>query len=273
MTGYYILCGVIILCLCIYVFPVVFAAITSLKSTDEFYRNIWALPEEILVSNYGKAFQVGRLGEYMINSVIISIASLACIQILALLAAYALSRLKIPHVEIFLVALLLMQVLPTESMIIPLYITVSKLHMLDIPYMSTILGYVGWSLPGTIIILKNFFDTVPMDLLEAARIDGSGEVNTMTRIILPLMKAPMMTCLIMNFTYVWGELMWAQVTTLLTDKGIPITVGLLNFKGQYGTNWPLLTAAIVIILVPLLVIFIALQKYFVAGLTAGSVKG
>ena len=76
MPGYYILCGVIILCLCIYVFPVVFAAITSLKSTDEFYRNIWALPEEILVSNYGKAFQVGRLGEYMINSVIISIASL-----------------------------------------------------------------------------------------------------------------------------------------------------------------------------------------------------
>lgn len=204
---------------------------------------------------------------------IISAASLVSIQVLALLAAYALSRLKIPHVEIFLMALLLMQVLPTESMIIPLYIIVSKLHLLNIPYISTILGYVGWSLPGTIIILKNFFDTVPSDLLEAARIDGSGELNTMGRIILPLMKGPMVTCLIMNFTYVWGELMWAQVTTLLTDKGVTITVGLLNFQGQYGTNWPLLTAAIVMILVPLIVIFVVLQKYFVAGLTAGGVKG
>lgn len=272
-AGYILLCLAVVLCLVVYIFPVAFAAITSLKSTDEFYASIWALPKEFLVSNYAKAFSVGKIGTYMMNSVIISAASLVSIQVLALLAAYALSRLKIPHVEIFLMALLLMQVLPTESMIIPLYIIVSKLHLLNIPYISTILGYVGWSLPGTIIILKNFFDTVPSDLLEAARIDGSGELNTMGRIILPLMKGPMVTCLIMNFTYVWGELMWAQVTTLLTDKGVTITVGLLNFQGQYGTNWPLLTAAIVMILVPLIVIFVVLQKYFVAGLTAGGVKG
>lgn len=271
--SYWILRIVIILCLCIYIFPVVFAVITSLKSTDEFYVSVWAFPQKFLINNYVEAFQVGRIGSYMINSVIISIASLISIQVFALLAAYALSRLKIPYVEIFLLMLLLMQVLPTESMLIPLYIIVSKLHFLDVPYLSTIVGYVGWSLPGTIIILKNFFDTIPMDLMEAARIDGSGEFHTMTKIVLPLMKGAMITCLIMNFTYVWGELMWAQVTTLLTDKGVTITVGLLNFQGQYGTNWPLLTSAIVIILVPLLTIYIALQKYFVAGLTAGGVKG
>lgn len=262
-----------ITCLVVYVFPIVFSMITSLKTTDEFYKSIWALPEQFLLSNYVDAFNVGKIGQYMLNSVMIGAISLIAIQALALLAAYALSRLKIPHVEIFLIVLLLVQVLPTESIIIPLYIIVSKLHFLDIPYISTILGYVGWSLPGTIIILKNFFDTIPVDLLEAARIDGSGEFHTMTGIILPLMKGPMITCLIMNFTFVWGELMWAQVTTLLTDKGVTITVGLLNFQGQYGTNWPLLTAAIVIILLPLLALFIALQKYFVAGLTTGGVKG
>lgn len=270
---YILLCVVIIACLVIYIFPIVFSVITSLKTPEEFYASIWALPESPMFSNYVEAFQVGKIGQYMINSIIISAISLISIQVLALLAAYALSRLKIPHVEGILLVLLLLQVLPTESMIIPLYIIVSKLHFLNVPFLSTILGYVGWSLPGTIIILKNYFDTVPIDLLEAARIDGSNEVNTMTKIILPLMKAPMITCMIMNFTYVWGELMWAQVTTLLTDKGVTITVGLLNFQGQYGTDWTLLTAAIVIVIVPLLIIFIALQKYFVAGLTAGGVKG
>ncbi len=270
---YILLCIVIIMCLVVYIFPIVFSAVTSLKSPDEFYASIWALPTELRFSNYVDAFQIGKIGKYMMNSVIISAFSLISIQILALMAAYALSRLKIPHVEVFLMALLLLQVLPTESMIIPLYISVSKMHLLDFPYVSTILGYVGWSLPGTIIILKNYFDTVPIDLLEAARIDGSNEINTMTKIILPLMKAPMVTCMIMNFTYVWGELMWAQVTTLLTDEGITITVGLLNFQGQYGTNWTLLTAAIVMVIVPLLAIFVSLQKYFVAGLTAGGVKG
>ena len=224
---YALLCLLICLCLVIYIFPVIFAAITSFKTSQEFYANIWALPSELLFSNYVSAFEVGHIGRYMINSVIISVITLICIQVLALLAAYALSRLKIPHVEIFLLVLLLLQVLPTESVIIPLYIIVSRLHLLDIPFAATILGYVGWSLPGTIIILKNYFDTIPMDLMEAARIDGSGEFQTMTRIVLPLMKAPMVACLIMNFTYVWGELMWAQITTLLTDEGLTITVGLL----------------------------------------------
>ncbi len=271
--SYIILCILIFLCLIIYIFPIIFSAITSLKTTDEFFTNIWALPKEFLVSNYERAFVVGKIGIYLKNSVIISAISLVSIQVLALAAAYALSRLRIPHVEWFLLFLLLLQVLPTESMVIPLYITVSKLHLLSVPYISTILGYVGWSLPGTIIILKNYFDTIPADLMEAARIDGSNELNTMTKIVLPLMKAPMITCLIMNFTYVWGELMWAQITTLLTDDGVTITVGLLNFQGQYGTNWPYLTAAIIMVIVPLLVIFIALQKYFVTGLTAGGVKG
>ena len=77
----------------------------------------------------------------------------------------------------------------------------------------------------------------------------------------------------MNFNFVWGELMWAQIATLLTDKGLPLTVGLLNFKGQISTNWPQLCAAICIVILPLYLIFLLMQKYFIAGLTAGGVKG
>ena len=122
-------------------------------------------------------------------------------------------------------------------------------------------------------IMKNYFDTVPRDLLEAARIDGAGEVTSMFHIVLPLMKGALATCIIFNFTAVWGEMMWAKTATMTVDKGIPLTVGLLNFKGSYGTNWPLLCAAIIIITIPLYLLFLFLQKYFVASLTAGGVKG
>ena len=151
---YIVLCIIIIACLAVYIFPLIFSVVTSLKSSEEFYESIWALPKEFLYSNYVEAFQIGKIGTYMINSIIISAVSLVSIQVFALLAAYALSRLKIPHVEAFLLVLLLLQVLPTESVIIPLYIIVSKLHLLSVPYLATILGYVGWSLPGTIIILS-----------------------------------------------------------------------------------------------------------------------
>ena len=140
-------------------------------------------------------------------------------------------------------------------------------------YMPIILAYVGWSIPGTTIILKNFFDTVPRELLEAARIDGSGEVRNMFKIVLPLMKGALSTCIVMNFTFIWGELMWARTATLTTAKGLPLTVGLMNFKGEFGTNWPLLCAAICMIIIPLYLVFLFLQKYLVTSMTAGSVKG
>lgn len=262
-----------LLCVVLYIFPVLFSMMTSLKTTPEFYKSVWALPEKFRIENYIQAFTEGQIGEYFINSVVIAVVSLITIQVLSLLAAYALARLRIPFAEVILVLLLVIQVLPTESMIIPLYIMLSRIGLLKMTYVPIIVGYVGWSLPGTIIILKNFFETIPTDLLEAARIDGSGEFNTMVKIILPLMKGAMSTCLVMNFTYVWGELMWAQIATLLTDKGTPITVGLLNFQGAFQTNWPMLTAAICMVMLPLFVVFIVLQKHFVAGLTAGGVKG
>ena len=123
------------------------------------------------------------------------------------------------------------------------------------------------------VMLKNFFDTVPNDILEAARIDGATELKTMVYVVLPLMKGAIATCIVMNFTAIWGELMWAQIATMTTDKGIPLTVGLLNFQSSFGTNWPLLCAAIVVVALPLYLLFLFLQKYFVASLIAGAVKG
>jgi ABC-type glycerol-3-phosphate transport system permease component len=256
-----------------YFIPVLFSLSTSFKSLGEFYRNIWGLPEKFRFDNYVKAFTTGRIGEYFMSSVIIAAFSLVLIQICSLFMGYALARLQIPYANIILMALLAIQVLPTESEIVPLYIMFTRAGLFKIPYWGIILAYVGWSVPGTTIIMKNFFDTIPAELMESARIDGCGELKTMVRIILPLMKSAVATCFVFNFNFVWGELMWAQIATAVTDKGIPLTIGLLTFRGTYGTQWPLLSAAICMVMIPLFAAFLFTQKYFVAGLTAGGIKG
>lgn len=263
----------LILMMFIWIFPIIFSLQTSFKTLHEFYNNLWALPEKIGLTNYIQAFFAGRIGDYFLNSIIIAVGALILIEVFSILAAYAIARLNLPYTELIVLVCLGLQILPTETIVIPLYMMMSKLKILGIPYLPIILAYAGWSIPGSTIILKNFFDTIPKELLEAARIDGSNEVSTMFKIVLPLMKGALATCIVLNFTFIWGEMMWAKIVTLTTEVGIPLTVGLMNFKGEFGTNWPLLCAAISITVIPLYIVFLFLQKYFVSSLTAGGVKG
>lgn len=269
-----IICRVILIAMVVvWIFPILFSLLTSFKTLDEFFANIWALPKQIGIDNFIKAFSQGHIGEYFMNSIIIAACSLISIEIISTMAAYSLSRLRIPCSGAIILACFVIQLLPTETIIIPLYKMMSSMGILGVKYLPIILAYVGWSIPGTTVILKNFFDTIPKELLEAARIDGSGEIRNLFKIVLPLMKGALATCIVMNFTFVWGELMWANTATLTTTEGLPLTVGLMNFKGEFGTDWPLLCAAICMIIIPLYVVFLFLQKYFVSSLTAGSVKG
>jgi ABC-type glycerol-3-phosphate transport system permease component len=269
-----ILLRIVMLCFVIaYIVPLLFSLSTSFKTLPEFYQSVWSLPKRISLDNYIGAFVVGKIGSYFLTSIIVAGFSLVLIQVCAILMAYPLARLHIPFAGGILVILLVIQVLPTESQVIPLYIMFAKLGLFKIPYWGLILAYVGWSLPGTVIIMQNFFATIPAELMESARIDGSSEFRTLVQIIIPLMKSAMATCFVFNFCFVWGELMWAQIATALTNRGIPLTIGLLNFRDSYGTDWPMLTAAICMVVIPLFTAFLFTQKYFVAGLTAGSVKG
>jgi len=264
---------IIVVMLLVWLYPVLFALQTSLKSLEEFFADIWALPKSFAYDNFIKAFTQGHIGEYFINSIIIAAVSIISIEIISVMAAYSLARLRIPHPEVIIMICFAIQLLPTETIIIPLYMMMSKTGLLGVKYLPIILAYVGWSIPGTTVILKNFFDTIPKELLEAARIDGSGEIRNLFKIVLPLTKGALATCIVMNFTFVWGELMWAKTATLTTSRGLPLTVGLMNFKGEFGTNWPLLCAAICMVVIPLYLVFLFLQKYFVASMTAGGVKG
>jgi raffinose/stachyose/melibiose transport system permease protein len=254
------------------IYPIVFVMFTSLKSTNEFYLNVWSFPQKIEWANFSKAWVSAQIGTYFFNSLVIVGVSVIFIVILGAMAGYALAKLKIPYAEFVVFILLATTMLPSESVIMPLYIMMSKLRLIGEHY-SLIIPYVGWGLPLTIYIFKSFFQTIPSELIEAARIDGCTETATFTKIISPLMLPAILTCAIFNFVFFWGELLWASIVLSSNSSLRTIPLGVLAFKSQFATDWGPLSAAICIVLLPLIFTFLFVQKYFVQGITGGAVKG
>lgn len=252
-------------------FPILFVIVTSLKSTSEFYTNIWGLPKIFAWENYLTAWNTANIGKYMVNSVIVVGIVLVVTLLAGALAGYALSRFHLKYAELLMLAILACTMMPSESVIMPLYLITSDLGMTG-TRISLIIPYIAWGLPMTVYIFRNFFDTIPTELLEAARIDGCTEIQTFGRIVIPLMLPAIATNAVFVFVSWWGELLWATVVLASsTMKTIPI--GMVSFSAQFGTNWGPMCAAICIIMVPLIVFFCFVQKYFVQGLTSGGVKG
>jgi ABC-type glycerol-3-phosphate transport system permease component len=170
-----------------------------------------------------------------------------------------------------MMALLACVMLPSESVLMPLYVTTNRLGLTG-SRLALIIPYIGWGMPMTVYIYRNFFDTIPAELMEAARIDGCPEIKTFISVAMPLVLPAMATIAIFLFVAWWGELLWATVELATTNmKTIPI--GMVSFSAQFGTNWGPLSAAICIVLVPLIIFFLFVQKYFIKGLTGGAVKG
>lgn len=263
---------VVLLAVTVTLYPVIFVALTSLKDTTEFYSNIWGVPEEVKWSNYYEAWVTSRIGEYFKVSAIVVLIAVLVILVFGALAGYALSRLKIRYVSaLAAVIIIITQLMPLESVIMPLYLLMSRLGLLN-GYLTLILPYAGWGMPMTILIYKNYFDTIPQELIDAARMDGCNQVQCFFRIVFPIMKPATATNAIFNVVGLWGELLWASVSTATSQFGT-LPVGILSFKQQFGTDWGPMSAAICIVIIPLILIFSFLQKYFVQGLSNGAVKG
>lgn len=253
------------------IYPILFVMLTSVKPTAEFYTNIWGLPETWAWENYATAWETAHIGEYMTNSLIIILITMVITLITGALAGYALSRFKIKYAEVIMMLILFCTMIPSEAVIMPMYTMISKMKLTG-TYWALIIPYVGWGLPMTTYIFRNYFDTLPGELLEAARIDGCTETKTFIYISVPLMLPAIATNAIFLFVSWWGELLWASVElSSSTMKTIPI--GLVSFSAAFGTDWGALSAAICVVLIPITVFFVFVQKYFISGLTGGAVKG
>jgi len=254
------------------IYPIIFVFLVSFKDNAEFFSNIFGLPETWLWSNYVIAWVDGNIGRYAANSVIVTVTSVSIATMLSALAGYALSKMHIPKADTILGILVGLNFIPGVAIFISLYRQMIAMGMSGTRWML-IWPYIAWAIPFSIFIFKKFFDTIPQELIEAARVDGSSELNTFGRVILPLVYPATATVIVFNFIGIWGEFMWANIASSASTAILTLPVGLLFFRGEFGIQWGPFAAAIVIIVVPLMAVFIYFQRYFIQGLTAGSVKG
>ncbi len=261
----------IVVLILIVIYPIFFVIQTSFKTDAEILANFWWLPKSPTLVNYSDAWVKASIGTYFMNSSIVVVTSTVAIIYVAILAAYALARLRVPRANLIIGVLLFTMFLPGEMNILPMSIMFSKANLMR-RYITLILPYVAWQLPLSTYICYNYIMILPTDLIEAARIDGRRELGILNRIILPLSAPPIACVTIIMFCILWGEYLWAAVTM---QGGGPRTLplGLQKFSAYQRIAWGPYTAAVALVIIPLIILFVALQKKFVQGLTSGAVKG
>jgi ABC-type glycerol-3-phosphate transport system permease component len=262
---------IVFLLIVVVIYPIFFVMQTSFKTDDEILRNFWWLPQAPTFSNYGEAWVRASIGTYFLNSVIVVGISTIIIIYVAMLAAYALARLKIKRVGLIIGVLLFTMFLPGEMNVLPMSIMFAKAGLMR-RYVTLIIPYIAWQLPLSTYICYNYLMTLPLDLIEAARIDGQRELGIFHKVIFPLSAPPIACVTIVMFCMLWGEYLWAAISM---QGGGPRTLplGLQKFSAYQRIAWGPYTAAVTLVIVPLIILFVAFQRKFVQGLTSGAVKG
>jgi ABC-type glycerol-3-phosphate transport system permease component len=251
--------------------PIYFLVVNSFKSQAEYLTNPYGLPNDPTLDTLGDAFRGGDLVRWLGNSALFTVASVTLSTIVAALAAYPISLLRWRPGPWLLGILLGLMVVPPIVLVIPLFKMMVDLGQLN-SYHSVIIVYTGILLPFSTFLLASFFRTTPRDLLEAARLDGAGHVRIWWSLVLPLALPALVTVAIVQALWVWNEVLIA-VVFLQSEQLRTLMVGLTLFQGRYDLNVPLVMAGMVWATIPMLLLYLVGQRFFIRGLTAGAVKG
>jgi len=221
--------------------------------------------------HYAEAWFKADFGMYLFNSLLYTTAVVVGVIFVASLAAYAFSRFEFPGKNVLFILLISTMMIPIPATIIPLYVLLNELGLIN-TRLGYILPQVNGGLALGIFLMKTFFDDLPKDLEDSARIDGCGRLRVYWHIALPLAKPAIVVLAIFNILAVWNEYILAML--IFSDKELmPLQRGLMVFQGAHITEYPLLMAGIVITLMPVLVVYLILQKHIIKGIAAGAVKG
>jgi raffinose/stachyose/melibiose transport system permease protein len=262
--GAYILLGLFAV---VYVGPLLMLVITSLKTMPEFMKSATALPTGLHFENFVEAWNKANFLRYLTNTLVYTLSATIIYVITAVFVAFPISRGYVKGAGILLTLYVIALFLPVA--LIPQFQLMLNLGLYNNP-----VGYVMLFLvnPIGIVILVNYIKTLPVELDEAAAMDGCGYFRFVTSIVFPLIQPAIATVAVLHAIGIWNELILP--TIYLTDQNYyPITRGMIVFQGVYGSNWPTLAAAVLIMTFPMVVLFLVLQRYIVSGLTAGAVKG
>ena len=253
------------------IFPLIWMLYSSLKTKQEFSMNIVALPGRISFDNYISAIEIGKMHMFFVNSLFNSVISVLFIIVIGFVLGYFLARYDFKGRNLIYVLFLFGMLVPVHSLLIPLFIQFKVLGILD-KWFTLLLPYIAFGLPMAVFLFESFIKSTPVEIEEAAHIDGSGTTVTIFRIIMPICRPVLSTILILSFLNVWNEFPFALV--LLKSQALKtVPIGLSNFNGQYTINYPQLMAAMVIAVLPVILVYLLSSKKIIQGMTAGSVKG
>lgn len=253
-------------------FPFLWMALSSVKTQAELYRlpPTW-LPDAATFANYAKVMLESNVPRYFLNSAIVSIGSTAIALVFAIPAAYGFARFSFRGQSLWQTFVLVSHLLPTAALIVPLYVFLGHLKMLN-TLTGLILVYLVLTLPLSIWMLTGYFRSIPIELEEAAIIDGASHVGILLRVMLPLSLPGIVVIVLYAFVATWNEFIFAL--SFATDTSVKtLPIGLAEFSTEYDTDWGAVMAASVIMTLPIAILFFGLQKLFVGGLVSGGVKG
>jgi ABC-type glycerol-3-phosphate transport system permease component len=251
------------------IYPLLWMVMTSLKARYAIFQSPMGLPQEPNLDNYGKALVEGDFKTTLMNSMIVTVPAVFLLVLISALASYAFARLRFRGQTMLFYTLLIGVMVAPQSIVIPVFQVVFRLGLLN-TFTGVILVYLSWS-PVAILILTTFFRGIPHEIFEAAQVDGAGVLRTFFRIAMPLAKPALATVAIFYFVWIFNDLLYPLV--LLQDPSkATIPLGLLQFQGQYRTDWGTQTAALTMAVAVPVIIYMFAQDKFVRGLTAGAVK-
>lgn len=252
------------------IYPVYYMVETSLKTREAWTADQFGLPIPPTLDNYAAMLAGGRIPLWFMNSVIVTSASVVVAIIVATLAAYAIARLRFRGRTFLLRLLVALMVIPPAVLILPLFLGLQPLGLTN-TYQGVILVYSGMLVPFSVYMLSSFFRTLPSEIFEAARIDGASTLRILRSIVVPLSGPGFVTLIVVNAMWVWNELLIALVF-LQDDQKRTLMAGLTTLRGRYAINEPLVMAGMFLGALPILLLFLFGQRYFVRGLVAGAVK-
>ena len=261
-----LLCTLAVLIALVLLFPMLWMLNTSLKTEAEIFLNPPTFyPHTLNLKSYIAQIETGDFNMFrsFLNSLIISLGAVP--------ASYAIARYRFRGNRSVLLGFLVTQMLPVSVLLTPMFIMFRNMHLYN-TWGAPVLADATIGIPFSVLILKNYFASIPRDLEEAAYIDGCRRFGAFMRILVPVAKPGVVVCAIFSFLYAWGDLAYGM-TFILEQPMRPITAGIFNFMGQYGTKWSYLSAFAVVSMIPVAIIFVFMQKYIIAGMTAGAVKG
>lgn len=252
-------------------FPLIWMISSSLKSQDVIFKDASLLPKVFHFENYYRAWIEGGFGRYFLNSIFYTVAVVIGIIIISSMAAYAFSRFRFPGRNIMFVMFMAAMMIPIPGSFVALYVLLNKLHLRNTSF-GYILCMINVGLSTSIFLLKTFFDKMPKELEDAARIDGCSKMGMWWHVALPLSKPVLAVVVVFNALNVWNEYILALI--IFDSRPLmPLQVALTTFQGEFVTNYPLLMAGLTITALPIIIVYLLMQKYIVKGVTQGAVVG